>query len=140
METLNSDDCAGGAVGHIGCENCHDWPLCGPAGPTEIPCGWLYGMLLGPAVIGIFLCPDVAAWGWLETGRDGLGLEGLGPAAVDIEVLMGCTEGLGCLDGAGGLTTGFCCIWLNCAAISSALFIISLSRSAVWAALWACAC
>ena len=51
-------------------------------------------MLLGPADRGMFLCPDVDAWGWLGTG-----LEGLGPAAVDIEVLMGCIAGLGWLSG-----------------------------------------
>ena len=107
METLNSDECAGGAVGHIGCANCHDWLLCGPAGPAGIPCGWLYGMLLGPADIGMYRCPDGDAWVrlgaglgcccWLGPAPADVDIgcrDWLGPAAVDIEVLMGCTEGL----------------------------------------------
>ena len=61
-------------------------------------------MLLGPTDIGIYLGPDVDAWVWLGTG-----LEGLGLAAVDIEVLMGCIEGLGWLVGGDGLTA-CCCI------------------------------
>ena len=58
------------------------------------------GCCLAQLTKGIYLGPDVDAWVWL-----GIGLEGLGPAAVDIEVLMGCIERLGWLDGGKGLTT-----------------------------------
>ena len=56
-------------------------------------------MLLGPADIGMYLGPDVDAWVLL-----GVGLGRLGPAAIDIEVPMGCIEGLGWLGGNNGLT------------------------------------
>ena len=94
IETLKSDECAGGAIGHIGCENCHGWLLCGPDGPAGIPCGWLYGTLLGPADTG----------GYIKSAVDILDplcgcLGRLGPATEDIEISTGCLGGVG---GVGG--------------------------------------